>query len=769
MKQYSDFFIRPMHVYEFDITQYKDMKIDFSLNNSMSYAKLFKSCFSHHVEPYVDLKRESPELHFKDDYNDDHFFFQENNITSYFIHNQYRPPSLLNYNLKSEDKKKIFSIFQSREMKKAEQGDRGTSYFSAFEFTKEVTHKAFQVEDIKKKNLGNKGSYVRFLIGDIGIGKSTLVSYIYRDIKRNPDKYDSAIAIIPVYIDIDLGKNSYREPSERISDYIYEDLYKKTFEEAKDFFDNREFKYGSSDDIMAFREILSKRDQSQYIYKEKLFELCLFLAKNYGRVFFILDNLDKFHYYYARYAFFSSGSKKVDETVKQLEDLINEFRTDKGKETLSMAGVNVLFVMRSYIYDYINLKPPQATQNSVDIPAYEIIPEVFDNIIESRAELLQNALEIVNNHTHDAEGLGELYITALDKIKGHKKGSVFEKIVKSSHHGNRSLINFISSLSIDVRDKLLFERFFEKQTHTLLMLYFLKGKRRYSQNANHFPNIFLNDCVISKPNQVEEYNMDAHKPHKHTYWLKYFILKFIVRNDKRKVTTYDIVSKFKQYYPGEEHLIRHILGSLCTANEFRCAEFPFERDTGVTQDAIPIKATQRGRQLFEKKEFGSHAGVEFCFDLSYLRLIIDDYWMSYPIDYIGDIYNKDLDYEHIFNTSSYKDYSKDALKVLESDGKSVLLFLKLLDESLIHEMKAKDGFAEFLEKYDLIPNITLSQSYVLETVDNIYSKLVASNNTEELVKFDSIRAKWNIERNNLKYSKFFKDYYDAGAPNVSPS
>ena len=359
-----------------------------------------------------------------------------------------------------------------------------------------------------------------------------------------------------------------------------------------------------------------------------------------------------------------------------------------------------------YVYDYMSDSLDISTgRDAPEDEIFELLPIDFQVILNSRTRLLVEALKFINgisdtDKKHDIDS----FIRIADILKDSSEESVLMQISRLGHHGYRSLVDFISSLAIDPRDDILFKRFFENQSHTMILLYIAKLKHKYAQRKNHFPNIFLNDTIISY-NSRHNPILEAHKTHKHTYWLKYFILKYIVKYNGASMI--DILDEFLSFYPNEEHLIRHILGSLCTANEFSCAEVPLEYDTNP--DNLHISPTDRARELYSisyiSKKFKNKETeypLEFCFDYSYLSCIIDDDWMSYPKHQINKIFNKKLSHRHLLTTGEA--YQKTTSLDLKERHKLVLTFIKLLKESLNYELITKSEYKEFLNEHELIPN-----------------------------------------------------------------
>lgn len=275
------------------------------------------------------------------------------------------------------------------------------------------------------------------------------------------------------------------------------------------------------------------------------------------------------------------------------------------------------------------------------------------------------------------------------------------------------------------------------------MPFFTKTKLVQVLKTNQL--LFLNDCVIM---DVKEFK-NAHKPHVHTYWLKYFMLKTIVNKRKIKFSElFDLYAVIGRY---EEHLVRHVAGSLCTANEFRCAEIDCT-ETGNNIESYKLSATDRGKYLFRKRN-----NIEFCFETQYLQTIVNDQWLSLPNNFIRSIFLPKLEYSHLYETNPAI-YIATSIESVVKNTISILNFIKLLEASYqIEIQKNKPKLHEVLKTEDMLPNFDSINNGIVESAENIVKAL----STEELIKVDKIK----IVRSQLKTDKsqkeFFENYYKA--------
>ena len=300
-------------------------------------------------------------------------------------------------------------------------------------------------------------------------------------------------------------------------------------------------------------------------------------------------------------------------------------------------------------------------------------------------------------------------------------------------------------MNIAYTDTELIERFFQRQTNSLLLIYFLNTFKRYSQKQDHFPNLFLNDCMVM---ENKEFHL-AHQPHKHTYWLKYFILKYIVKRKKVKVK--DILYRFCKIGKYDEHLVRHIIGSLETANEFRCIECDLNSSTKSINNKKLIP-TSRGDYLFDKVN-----NIENCLNIQYLQLIVEDPWLSIPNVAVNDFYDDDIDYSYLYTTGKY--YINKSIEHIIKKAKSVLLFLRILESSYkIEIQKNKPELHNFLLKQELIPDLDLIRQHIISSTEGIIDSFQRPQDLNKVSKL--IEYKNELDIQEKLFNNFFNKYYD---------
>ena len=747
-KDYCDFFEKPYNIDGFnpDLYEMAIPNIDSKEPYSKQLQELFKVCFSHHVEPNVYLNKDSAtKLKFRSKKDND-VFFEDDNLSAYFLEKYYKPPQLYEGRIDQNTKKSLESITENH-IQELQKIDHIRSFN---DFQKDVTRQAF--DDYKNAGVGGLGTNrCRFLIGEIGEGKTALLTKLYRNILIYPELFehkseDTTIRLVPIYYEIDF---KFKEEPRPLEEYFFKELYIEL--------------YDTIEKLSKKGFIKKPIDLEEYNYEEKtslssehstiklLISFTEYLAANNIKLLIIIDNIDSFHYYFARYAFFEKGLESLNKSINSLEEMMQKFMpSSKNISKLENAGLSIIFSMRNYVYDFIKTRNPLFNKTDRDENTiYTILPIGNKEIILSRARLFRDALTTVSSKINLAEWHQTLYFEKIDNMISEANNEYFTKITNLSHHGNRSLVDFITdSLSIDIRDKILGERLLLNPKSIVLDLYILNNHRKYTQEKEFFPNLFLNDCLVYHPPHAPD---EAHQPHKHTYFLKYFILKYIIK--KKGVTFNKVLRTFSKYY--DNHLVRHVVGSLCTANEFQCAEIPLAKTLGEVKKS-KIMPTKRGISLLERGTINNYPNIEFCFSFHYLKHVLDDKWLSFPIEFIDKLYNPEINYGIAYQTTDR--YEKESIKMIKTNSSRIYHFLFLLENSLEFEIHQNNQLGTFLTEEQLIPDF---YNIAQNIIDHTHLLL---NDFNSNVNFNSKNDYNNAKK--LDYKSFFDCYRTNGAPNV---
>lgn len=714
---YSDYFKRIEESRDFNRYPYRN-KISTILHNEKA-KNLFQDCLSNHVDfdnPSID----------KLEYNytlDSTRYIPRDILSAYFINKIYNPPEILKYENNESIDYKIF--------------------------IKNLTENSYVKNENIKYSLGS--NRLRFIVGDVGEGKSALIKKSISTICNEKKTLNKEYTIISIYFNFEDLYNYGSRPAS-LKDDFYTKLYQEIQEKTEDYIDISDIT--STSNIEHFPELVLKR-----LFKH--------LMDNKVQLIIFLDNIDFYHYYFAKYSYFDEYYKNQDEMIN--DNIMWLYSLFSKKSKLGDQGLNIVFSIRNYVYDDI-ISNTNGTDTEINTTkAYKIKLVNEDIVLGSRLQLLSDAIKIViNEHKKVGEDMMIIYrefrltmdISSyeidpereekieknfLSKTKNIKvkNNSPVRQISKIGQHGYRTLVQFFSSLNITYLDLELIDRFFRKQASTLRLLYFTNIYEKYSQEQNHFPNLFLNDCIIS-------YNSDfklAHKGHAHTYWLKYFILKFIV--SERKVRFQHVIDIFHTIGGYDIHLIKHIVGSLGTANEFRCIEY--DTSECCTINNRKLVATERGKYFYNITSYN----VEHCFDIEYLQIAIEDKWLSIPKNIIDIFYNPNLTYSHLYLTG--KSYIDKSIENLIEKSKSSLIFLSILKNSYDIEIKHnKPDLHKYLSENSLIPDLEKASQKIIISSEGVISAFKRQNDLYKIKDLKDLLK--DLEKN--EYNLIFKQYYE---------
>jgi len=519
---------------------------------------------------------------------------------------------------------------------------------------------------------------VMFLSGEKGDGKTTLLLKTIYDIKKMKED------VITLYLSIQLSwsEKELDEPEPRdFDDKFYTELYERLLHICE----IKEPKLvGVSDDI--------REDLKPYIKLVKLIES---IRLRGFRVIIYLDDLDAFHYYYDKYIFFDDKNI-ISNSVKKISSLCHQFlEATEGKE-LSCLGITVIFACRDYVLRIIE-RSPGMNMGRLEYTSYSLDKPDYIMATKSRFNLFIDSLKYISEQK-DAAYWNNIFDNALagynmlsgylDKTKNHKvmdefmEGDSLRSIFYLTHHGCRSLVDFFHDLRIfsAIDADVLINRLLASQHghSALLIIYMLNHKLLYSQNSNHFPNLFLVDASkISSPKNKKLFP-DAFKPHIHTFWLKYFVLALIHANDTPDdgITTKEILQIICRNSEYEDHIVKLCVGSLTTPNHFSCVSLDF----GINTDPLSrsLSLINRGKFLLDPHP-QSRRDTPFCFSFTYIQLLSHDHMLSLPKEYFPTR-RQTPDYAYLYSVDS--EYHKDFKEMIDDRSPIVIRFLTMLEASL---------------------------------------------------------------------------------------
>ncbi len=708
--KYKDYFTRVQDYEYFDPISYS-MPINPPLRKN-KIDRLIKDCFGCHLDMiYSNVEN----LSF--DKSSSEFYINPAYLSSYFVGEIYKPPDLYIDKLRLD-------------------GEAAGEKIDYEEFINDFAKNSFS--EIKESGFSLGENRVTCVLGDVGIGKSAFMRKVKLDLDRKRKEIDPNYEIFSVYIDIEdryhyadevkpLKKSFLKLLFDRIQLVVAEnkpDSYREILDETR-FFDER------ANEVLALQYLIAK------------------LKKNGIRIIIYIDNLDSYQYYYARYSFFDEYYRRQESSV--IDNILWLKKILTSKSALGHLGLSVMLSARTYVYYEMFARfEGVSIDNHIikEISISKVTPEV---VIESRFALLREAIKVINRELPGAakiihEKMQELEDVLVGIDSPGPKNS-FQTICKLGQHGHRSLVNFLFSLNISYDNPYIIQRIFKYQLSIIYNLYFNNMMIRYSQARNHFPNIFLVDCTVMDPKEF----VKAHRPHKHSYWLKYLMLGMIVQSGRFGIRVGEILEAFRDIGGYDDFLVRHIIGSLCTANEFRCAETNLH-DASSKIESKRLYATERGVQLFSKR-----SGVEFCFDFQYLSSIIDDKWIAYPTFVFEEIYRVDTDFGHLYFEQD--EYNRISAKSIFSRAVSILHFVRVLENSFDAEIiEGKPRLFSIVREKDLVPSFSLIYDYIIQTSKKLLSSNIHIEDLSDLIFY--IKNVGTDTSKNKEYRDFFKKYYN---------
>lgn len=694
---------------------------------------LYVDCFSHHVIEFCTLGNKITLL----SPTDPKRIVAADNISSVFLEHHYHPPA----------------IFASDGIECKLSEAIPTSFPN---FVELIRANPITSKDFNRLEIGS--NRVSYLLGAQGEGKSILISKLIRHCSIERVEDASGYTCIPIYYDFE---------SRAKDDKQLRDIDGRFFTELLQIVYSRI----SSDHAIARKADLTLVEMPSVTETGPSLHIihylrCLirYLAERRIRLLFIFDNLDRYHFFYTKYSFFKPyNDNQAESVLKNVCRLIQTFSTSSD---LGLSGLCVLIVCRRNVFEYLSLYDgviPREETSSV----FEIGNLAGSDVVSPRIDLFAAALDIVKPifHTLAEDKMEDLlshlrgFMAVKEVARGFRespdKRVVFEALRSLGHHGHRSVVRFLALLKLRYKDSDVIERLLSTQPSLLLLLYICNRKKRFSQSGGHFPNLFLNDCTVS-PSSVFA---DAHQPHVHTYWLKYFILKYVSRNPN--CTGQDIFNLLCRIGQYEDHLVLLALGSLCTTDDSRCIEIDYARSLPDPL-ARGLSATQRGAFLVAPVGdlFGPiETDVEFCFSFTYLQLVSEDHWLALPKPWFSQVFTN-TNYSYLY--AKAQNYGHETGKVLSRKERSVFHFVRVLKASLNAERTLRPRLFAELAKLGVLPDMAAVAKSTRQTIRTLQ---YATNRQKDYREFEKL---WEKIDEDDSLDKHFSKYYEF-KPLVDPN
>lgn len=685
------------------------------------FFELYQDCFQHHIQSRLQSTGDTLTAIVDESRKRK---VQQDELTAYFLKQIYKPKNIsYSKNSSAIDQKKHERTFE--------------------QMLEDITGNPID-NDFPRKTNRVGTNRVNFLIGDVGIGKSLLATKLIAAIDAKNQSTQSTYFVLPVYLDFELIQKNEHDSFKDVDDSFIEEI------------------------ISTIRHLLEKDERWKIQYEEGLpsdpiqrfVRLNARLLRDRIRIFLIFDNTDRYHFYYTKYSFFETYRKEQAAKVKK--NFTKIFSLFSRVEYLGDQGLAVLFVCRRSVLKYwVASGRPEDNHKSLikDYGVYQITKVDELDAINSRFELADAAIEVIEANQPKksldyAEHLNNIR-AALEASLTHRGANSLNRIRELTHHGTRSFIDFLGSLTIDFRTQYeLVERLFHEQPHNLLRLYITNLKKRFAQFGDHFPNLFLVDAVVAP---VDEFR-DVHLGHRHTYWLKYLLLKHIVaRREAGEIATYnELRERFVDACGYEPHLFDLVLGSLNAVNSFRCIEL--DEDSVGLGDCLRVRPTPRGIALLAVSE-GFEPHVEFCFDFNYLQFVVDDPQLSFPVPWARKVFG-DVDIGYMMSAAPA--YRSGLGKYLAVKAEAVLYFLHILKHSARHELNTRlchDG-----DLVRLLPNF----DQIFANLFGTYRVILVNHVLRGEETMTNLAQRHKELSEDASFSKFFDGYASHNSP-VEPS
>lgn len=617
----------------------------------------------------------------------------------------------------------------------------------------------------EENNFGT--NLVYFLSGETGDGKSALLFKTIFDIKKNYRK------TIPVYISAhnDWAGNARTGNAEPKPKPLDENIYQKVFDQIKGICESKVIQ-GLDDSKLKINKDLAART--------KLFLLIAELKKQGFQVILYFDDLDIYHYYYDKYFLFDEENI-MNDSMEDIGEFANSFLVPRDKSMLANLGITVIFACRNYVMRILKrtsaLNEAKAGYTHVQLaqPGYDLVlearfsqlmdmleevanrsdgtqfwKEIFGNLLKAYKFMMFHAAEFENDEKlNDAAKLKKE--SNKETIRKLTDGDSLRNIFKLTHHGARSIVEFFrkfGGFSLVAPNAFIEELVFDLHGQSgLMVLYMLDHNRLYTQQGNHFPNLYLVDVTVTKDPAKEKLFPSAFLPHLHTYWLKYFVLKLIAAGQDSFICAQDLVVLLAEQCGYPEHLVKLCIGSLCTPNHFSCVNVDFGTPGDLYRAGLTL--TTRGEFLLNKHPL-SKKDASFCFSFNYLQLIVHDPLLLLP----KKIFSRNLpryDYSYFYQTEGSREK---LIQVVEERKPLVLEFLSMLEASLAIEQERSPGLKEALNEAGVnLPDFEEVYDALEAEIKSLLGSIHHAPDIEAELYPEPRRARFE------KYEEFFRNAY----------
>jgi hypothetical protein len=512
---------------------------------------------------------------------------------------------------------------------------------------------------------------VFFLIGDVGVGKSSFVNWLITERAEQSTRRSQCW-----FVRIDLEKIH----GQRALTY---DVFLRALARKVDrILGDHEMLVGRDRQIILQWRCLQRGIASgrPLLIENALCTLTRAIQRGTGRrLTLIVDNVDYLCHLHDQHIFDEHMETHEDTVITFLLHLIGNFVNHQNEA--GQLGANVLFVMRKDTLRLLRLSlSPESHARGGGLfdedQVFTLRRVDWRVALERRLALLQDEVELTGQpgKKRKFEDLVETINTSLEGEASPEDSSLpvapstpkalSGLVVGLAVRGLRELMDFLGdyvwiSPADSVGDTL--QRFIHKVPIGLLA-YVLGGKRLYSESQSRFPNVWVTSLrdVTGRPEQC-------------SYMLKRAIMTFLRVNGNTQVSTIYSVFGERNGYP--RPLIQRALLDLGDAQVSRALVIDRERVVGSSRfSARSVRLSDRGILACE---------VVFR-RFFYLQLVVDDPALPVPLCLLGPLGLKpeselSTDYRYIAVTDAVE-YGRAARSTIHRKARQVALLLLLLEE-----------------------------------------------------------------------------------------
>lgn len=632
-------------------------------------------------------------------------------------------------------------IYESADLNADDEFRSNENRCTSDEFFSIVTDIPFNTKSVEHGRLG--GNRVTYLFGSVGAGKTFLCARLVAKLLRTPEDADG-FTVVPIRVCFESLSRS------KIFDIGVDDG-----EVAKGFYLHLLAEIDKHT-ARAHRgsipsPAISNEWTEQQVYAA-IYRHLVQLAQIRIRVFLIFDNIDGFHYRYSRIIFFDDKYQAF--LTKLNRNIVKLCNSVTDEALLGNAGLCCLVVARENVArDFIPSLADPDRQIFEDHRTFWLGDVDPKKIIESRYKLLDVATKAIVSHGLTISGTGPRTFEDSLVIVREKLLSSASDVTEGlgviwgmCHHGHRSLVDFLSKLKInyylhrEIHDRLLGD-----SPHYLERLYITNMKRRYAQSKNHFPNLFLCDSWVNPENIKQGVQCE----HYHSYWLKYLILRYVLDAEHKNVpaTGQDVINMFVKNLAYEDRFVRICLGSLCMVTESRCLEMDGSRDVVPTDRRLLL--TSRGKILIDGSQRRNRN--PYCFDLSYLQLVTDDFWLALPKSSLADVF-VDANLSYTFELG--KRYQAGVSEYLSKKIFAAVTFMRVLEASWAYE-EERCGNSALLRSFkpDFLTIFEELEALVIALITKGFSGAIRHDGRS--IEPEDVRTFFSKIRSEKTYPDFF--------------